>query len=167
MHHAHCLGPKKNASMLCPSGCPSSTVHREAVSFGLETPSITLIWDGDKIENVPVPPRFVGIAGQMLYLNTDFVINLVEEYLHAKSVDLSELSLRIHARDPETEYAELIASALCDTNDLYRTVRFVWTTLVSICSEGMHRNAGHRRFPFPIAESSSLSCTSTNENPRL
>ncbi|KAG6886551.1 hypothetical protein C0992_003430 [Termitomyces sp. T32_za158] len=149
MHHDHCLGEKRDVSAVCPSGCPSSTVHREAVPFGQEVPSITVIWDGDKIEHVPVPPEFTGIAGQMLYLNTEFVINLVGEYLRAKSVDLSELSLRIHARDPQTE-----------------TVRFVWSTLVSVCSEGIHSNEGYRRFPFSVAESPSSSSISTIENSR-
>ncbi|KAG6918190.1 hypothetical protein DXG01_015978 [Tephrocybe rancida] len=121
LHHAHCLGPMKAASSGCPSGCPSSSVHREAVPFDQDVPTITLVWDGDKIERLPIPPNFTAALGSMQYLGTGAVISTVKSFLETKSLNLSALSLRIHARAPDSD----------------------------VCSSVLHKNPDYRRFPFP------------------
>ncbi|GLB39236.1 hypothetical protein LshimejAT787_0603980 [Lyophyllum shimeji] len=126
VHHAHCLGPRKDSSPVgCPSGCSLMNVHREAIPFDHHLPSIILVWDGDKIDRIPIPLIYLPASGTLSRLTSDVVFNLVEEFLAARFSQLGGLSLRIHARDPATE-----------------TVSFTWTTLVSALYPKAHCGRG-------------------------
>ncbi|KAF8067680.1 hypothetical protein FPV67DRAFT_1669576 [Lyophyllum atratum] len=134
LHHAHCLGPRPAATLLgCPSGCPRGNILREATPFDQDVPSIIVVWDGDKIDRIPVPSIYLPPMESdiMLRLQSSVVFSLVKAFLESKNLKLDGLSARIHARDPVTE-----------------TVPFTWTTLVSVCPSVLHKNQDHRRFPF-------------------
>lgn len=104
LHHAHCLGPRKDSVPVgCPSGCPRGNIQREAVPFDQDCPSVIVVWDGDKIDRIPVPPVYLQADNTMLNLRTDAVLSLVERFLIEKKVELDELSVRIHGRDAITE----------------------------------------------------------------
>ncbi|KAG6918191.1 hypothetical protein DXG01_015979 [Tephrocybe rancida] len=108
---------------------PGDVIHCAIVKT---VPGITLVWDGDRIDHLPIPSDMIAAVGTMQHLATHRVISLVESFLRSKGVDMSGLSLRIHARNAQQE-----------------TVRFVWSTLVSVCSTVLHLNQDHRRFTFP------------------
>ncbi|KAG6844814.1 hypothetical protein H0H87_003481 [Tephrocybe sp. NHM501043] len=133
MHHAHCLGPKKDVNG-CPSGCSAATTHREPIPFDQDAPTITLVWDADRIERLPIPSHFLDVPGSMQNIPTEVLVSIVESFLKTQSVDLNGLSLRLHGRDPNSEI-----------------VRFVWTTLVSLCTSSLHKNLDHRRFSFSMS----------------
>ena len=108
LHHAHCLRMgNDNATVAnCPSGCPLSTFPREAAIFGPPTPRIIVAWDGDKIDYVPIPAPQDGFSQTgPLRLSSDEVVSLIRNFLSSKGFAVPGLFLRIHKRDPITEYA--------------------------------------------------------------
>ncbi|KAJ7648948.1 hypothetical protein DFH06DRAFT_1300213, partial [Mycena polygramma] len=127
LHHAHCVGPRNNsAPASCPSGCPVARFPREAIDFSAPEPHIVIAWDGDKIDKVCVPSTGTDAA---LALTTDTVVEIVERFLQDREFAFPGLSLRIHIRDPYTE-----------------SVKFLRSTLVSVCPASSHLNQGQRRF---------------------
>ncbi|KAJ7148093.1 hypothetical protein C8R43DRAFT_1108121 [Mycena crocata] len=131
LHHAHCVGPRRNGSALvCPSGCPVQQFPREAIDFETPAPYITIVRDGDKIEKIPVS---VPAGDALITLTTSAVLSIVERFLEDHQSALTGLSLRMHGRDP-----------------VFETVRFARSTLVSVCPASSHMSQGIRRFPlFP------------------
>ncbi|KAJ7689505.1 hypothetical protein B0H14DRAFT_3051045, partial [Mycena olivaceomarginata] len=131
LHHAHCVGARHDTRILgCPSGCQVQRFPREAADFSLSDPHLIVVWDGDKVDKIPVPSS---TDGSLITLSTEAVIALVETFLEERQSALPGLSLRVHFRDPVAE-----------------TVRFTQSTLVSVCPSSSHLNQGHRRFPlFP------------------
>jgi hypothetical protein len=94
-----------DASMAsCPSGCPRSTFPREATIFDPPTPRIIVAWDGDKIDYVPIPAQTGFTHSTPLRLTSDEVVDLIRKFLFSKGFALPGLFLRIHSRDPLTEY---------------------------------------------------------------
>ncbi|KAF8148358.1 hypothetical protein K438DRAFT_1989266 [Mycena galopus ATCC 62051] len=89
-------------------------------------PHLTIVWDGDKIDKIPVPSSS---ASNNITLSTDAAIAIVENFLEQRQFALPGLSLRIHFRDPVTE-----------------SVQFSQSTLVSVCPSSSHLNQGQRRF---------------------
>jgi hypothetical protein len=95
----------KDATVGCPSGCPRDKFPREASVFDPPTPHIVVVWDGDKIDKIPiVAPQGEFAQSIPLKLTSDEVISLVQEFLSTKEFTLPSLSLRIHSRDASTEY---------------------------------------------------------------
>jgi len=89
----------------CPSGCPRETFPRESVVFTTPTPHITVAWDGDKINKVSIPVPQGGFAQSgPLRLTSDEVVSLIRDFLSKEGFVFPGLSLRIHSRDPITEY---------------------------------------------------------------
>jgi hypothetical protein len=104
LHHSHCL-LKNPSTHGCPSGCPSNKFPREAVTFDVTVPHITLVWDGDRIDKVPVPVPVNGWEkGKMISMTSEEVVGVVRAFLEMKGFVKLGLSLRIHSRDPGTEY---------------------------------------------------------------
>ncbi|KAJ7106228.1 hypothetical protein C8R44DRAFT_805910 [Mycena epipterygia] len=132
LHHAHCVGPRKNTSPVsCPSGCAILKFPREAADFQTRDPHLTIVWDGDNIDQIPIPSSIRGRSPDSITaLTTDEVIAMVERFLEEHQFVRSGLSLRIHFRDPVTD-----------------TVRFSQSTLVSVCPSSSHLNQAYRRFP--------------------
>ncbi|KAJ7670709.1 hypothetical protein DFH06DRAFT_1468485 [Mycena polygramma] len=127
LHHAHCVGTRNSpAPASCPSGCPVARFPREAIDFSVPEPHIIIAWDGDKIDNIPVPSSGPDAA---VALTTDSVVETVERFLRDHQFACPGLSLRIHFRDPYTE-----------------SVRFLRSTLVSVCPASSHLYQGQRRF---------------------
>jgi hypothetical protein len=87
----------------CPSGCSITTVHRESLSFDqdLANPYIIVVWDGDKMNEVPVP-QFSN-SDDLQTMTTTAILALVEEFLTTMGYCLEGLSARIHSRDASTE----------------------------------------------------------------
>jgi hypothetical protein len=105
LHHAHCFRMSKNAIVGCPSGCPRDKFPREASVFDPPTPHIIIVWDGDKIDKIPIAaPQDEFTQHTPLKLTSDEVIRLVREFLSSKQFALPGLALRIHSRDPVAEY---------------------------------------------------------------
>lgn len=108
LHHAHCIGRHRDRDARvtgCPSGCPSAKFPKEAAVFDVAEPHIVVVWDGDNIDKIaiPVPPE--GFPQNTSFtLPTDVILSLVREFLSGKFFALPGLSLRIHSRDPRTEY---------------------------------------------------------------
>jgi hypothetical protein len=95
-----------NVTAGCPSGCPHSKYPREAAVFDPPIPHIVVVWDGDKIDKIPIAVPQGGFAQSTpLQLKLDEVIELVQEFLSRRGFAVPGLSLRIHSRDPLTEYA--------------------------------------------------------------
>jgi hypothetical protein len=89
----------------CPSGCPRTQFPREAAIFYPLSPHITVAWSGDKIDKVPVPLSHSGFARSgPLRLTSDEILSLIRDFLTSKGAVLPGLALRIHSRDPITEY---------------------------------------------------------------
>ncbi|KAF8189626.1 hypothetical protein K438DRAFT_2019046 [Mycena galopus ATCC 62051] len=139
LHHAHCVGPRHDPRVLnCPSGCQIQRFPREALDFSMSGPHLTIVWDGDKIDKIPVPSSS---ASNNITLSTDAAIAIVENFLEQRQFALPGLSLRIHFRDPVTE-----------------SVQFSQSTLVSVCPSSSHFNQGQRRFTlFPTKTSPTIS----------
>jgi hypothetical protein len=98
----------KDAALGCPSGCPRDLFPREAVVFDTPKPHIIIVWDGDKIDKVPIPITHENITLSMRQrLTSDKVLDLVRIFLSGKGVLLPGLSLRIHSRGPITGYVSL------------------------------------------------------------
>ncbi|KAJ7636660.1 hypothetical protein FB45DRAFT_1055980 [Roridomyces roridus] len=136
LHHAHCVGPRYDPNPLtCPSGCAIQSFPREANDLGpMVAPHLTIVWDGDKVDRIPVPvgPSSAS-SSPLISLTTERTIVIVSQFLEERGYARGDLSLRIHFRDAVTE-----------------TVRFMHSTLVSVCPTSSHDNVGHRRFPiFP------------------
>ena len=92
----------KDPTVGCPSGCPRDKFPREASVFDTPTPHIIVVWDGDKIDKIPIPaPQGEDTP---LKLSSDEVIRLVQQFLISRRFALPGLSLRIHSRNPVTEY---------------------------------------------------------------
>ncbi|KAJ7021307.1 hypothetical protein C8F04DRAFT_1141408 [Mycena alexandri] len=130
LHHAHCVGPR-TASISCPSGCAVARFPREAADFQDFKPHLVLTWDGDKIDRIPIPFHMDGVSRveATTIVSTDAVMMLVESFLQDRGFVRSELLLRVHSRDAVTE-----------------SVKFVRSTLVSVCPSSSHLNQAHRRF---------------------
>jgi hypothetical protein len=95
----------KDATLSCPSGCPRDLFPREAVVFDTPKPHIIIVWDGYKIDKLPIPITQENITLSMRQrLASNKVLDLVRSFLSDKGVLLPGLSLRIHSRDPATEY---------------------------------------------------------------
>lgn len=106
LHHAHCISKGTAAAMGCPSGCPREKFPREAAGFDLPTPHIIVVWDGDKIDKIPIPAPQGNVARTtLLKLTSDEVIKLIQNFLTGKDFVYPGLSMRIHSRDAITEYA--------------------------------------------------------------
>jgi len=104
----------KDAPMGCPSGCLRELFPREAVVFDTPKPHIIIVWDGDKIDKVPIPVTQETIAPSMRQrLASNKVLDLVRIFLSGKGVFLPGLSLRIHSRDPTTEYVSFASIYKC------------------------------------------------------
>lgn len=105
LHHAHCLGLRKSILIAgCASGCPRDKYPCEAAIFNLPTPHIIVVWDGDKINMVPVPiPEGGHERDTVLQLSTNDVVQLIRDFLSSKGFASPGLSLRIHSRDPTAE----------------------------------------------------------------
>jgi hypothetical protein len=104
----------KNATLGCPSGCLRDLFPDEAVVFDTPKPHIVIVWDGDKIDKVPIPVTQEGIAPSMRQrLTSNKVLDLVRIFLSGKGVLLHGLSLRIHSRDPTTEYVSFTLIYKC------------------------------------------------------
>ncbi|KAJ7472963.1 hypothetical protein B0H11DRAFT_1345488 [Mycena galericulata] len=145
LHHAHCIGPRHDTSALnCPSGCAAQRFPREAVDLGMSEPHLTIVWDGDRIDKIPITFYKNGVSRDSITLSTDATIEIVERFLEDHQFALAGLSLRIHFRDPMTE-----------------TVRFLQSTLVSVCPSSSHQNQGYRRFPLFPAKIPSLAAERT------
>ncbi|KAJ7155127.1 hypothetical protein C8R46DRAFT_1117040 [Mycena filopes] len=63
-------------------------------------------------------------------VSTDAVVTLVESFLQERGFVRAGLLVRVHSRDAVIE-----------------SVKFVRSTLVSVCPASTHLNEGHRRFP--------------------
>ncbi|KAJ7484167.1 hypothetical protein FB451DRAFT_1169243 [Mycena latifolia] len=126
------LGARKSTSTVgCPSGCAIQRFPREPADLQMRTPHLTIAWDGDKVDKIPIPSSTDD--NSVIWLNTDEIVAIVETFLKDHQFTCSGLSLRIHFRDPVTE-----------------TVRFSQSTLVSVCPSSSHLNQAYRRFPlFP------------------
>ena len=154
LHHAHCLRLGKDDAPIasCPSGCPSGTFPREAAIFDRPTPHIIVAWDGDKIDYVPIPAPQGGFAQSApLRLTSEEVVSLIRKFLSSKGFASPGLFLRIHLRDPVTEYdfVPIYLRMRLETDVLLyciRTVRFTQSTLVSICHASTHVQQTHYRF---------------------
>ena len=85
----------------CPSGCQPEKFPRENAIFGFPKRHIIIVWDGDKIAQIPIPTD--SSDDGVVQLQTTEVIGLVEDFLENNNFMLSGLSLRIHSRDPATE----------------------------------------------------------------
>jgi hypothetical protein len=92
----------------CPSGCLHDKFPREASVFDPSTPHIIVVWNGDKIDRIPVvAPHGDFTQSSPLELTSDEVISLVQGFLSGKGFTSPGLSLRIHSRDASTEYVLL------------------------------------------------------------
>ncbi|KAJ7636568.1 hypothetical protein FB45DRAFT_447877 [Roridomyces roridus] len=134
LHHAHCLRSESDLRVArCPAGCPVQRFPREAVDFGTSEPHLIIVWDGDKVDRIPI--QVDGVApGAPIILTADKTVELVEAFLEARTTALSNLSLRVHSRDPKTN-----------------TVRFTHSALVSVCPLSSHLDQGNRFMPlFPV-----------------
>jgi hypothetical protein len=105
LHHAHCLRMGNAATMAsCPSGCPRDKFPREAAVFDPPTPHIVVVWDGNKIDKVPIPMSQVDAPKDMpLRLTSEEVLSLVRKFLSTNGLASPGLFMRIHSRDPVTE----------------------------------------------------------------
>ncbi|TFK70120.1 hypothetical protein BDN72DRAFT_795723 [Pluteus cervinus] len=143
LHHTHCVGKRDaQTSVGCPSGCPQEAFPREAKVFDVQDPHLVLVWDGDKIAKIPIPPSYVQ-EGSRVRIASEVIVNLVEKHLIAHECDVGGLTLRIHGRDPVSE-----------------TTSFTQSTLVSVCptSEHKHNSATYKRFDlFPTKTVAPLS----------
>lgn len=102
LHHAHCVYADGGTVLTgCPSGC--HRVARELVVFDVRVPHITVLWDGDKIDKIPVPLVDAFDGKTPSRLNVDKVVWLVEELLTRKGYAQPGLSLKIHSRDAISE----------------------------------------------------------------
>lgn len=77
--------------------------------FGFTNPHLTVVWDGDKIDKVPVPIPDVTVGEgegntNLVRLTSEEVVGLVQEFLSMKKFVLGGLSMRIHSRNALTEY---------------------------------------------------------------
>jgi hypothetical protein len=66
----------------------------------LSDPHLIVVWDGDKVDKIPVPSS---TDGSLITLSTEAVIALVETFLEERQSALPGLSLRVHFRDPVAE----------------------------------------------------------------
>lgn len=89
--------------MNCPSGCAILKFPREAADFQTRDPHLTIVWDGDNIDQILIPSSGRS-PDSITALTTDEVIAMVERFLEEHQFVRSGLSLRIHFRDPVTEY---------------------------------------------------------------
>ncbi|KAJ7230547.1 hypothetical protein GGX14DRAFT_583780 [Mycena pura] len=101
-------------------------VHREPTEFNAQEPHLTLVWSGDRVEKIPI---LKAASGNFITLSTDEVISIVQAFLTENDSRVPGLSLRIYSRDPVAE-----------------EVKFVKSTLLSICSTSTHTNQNYRRF---------------------
>jgi len=72
-------------------------------------PHLIVVWDGDKIDKVPVPVPDVPVGEgegnlNLVRLTSEEVVGLVQEFLSMKKFVLGGLSMRIHSRNALTEY---------------------------------------------------------------
>ncbi|SJL07961.1 uncharacterized protein ARMOST_11319 [Armillaria ostoyae] len=112
----------------CPSGCSVDRYPRESAIFDTSERHIIIAYDGDRIERIPIPLT-AGTIDSVIQLSTKDIIAFVEDFLSGKDYKRSGLSMRIHYRNPVTEYTRLTRS-----------------TLVSVCSSSKHTTQNHRRF---------------------
>jgi hypothetical protein len=88
----------------CPSGCPRDQFPREAAVFDPRVPHIIVVWDGIKIDKVPIPMSQVNAHRDTpLRLTSEEVLGLVRNFLSTKGSISPSLFMRIHSRDPVTE----------------------------------------------------------------
>ncbi|KAJ6451921.1 hypothetical protein C8R45DRAFT_1041477 [Mycena sanguinolenta] len=133
LHHAHCIGARYDRGPLsCPSGCQIHRFPREAADFSIggSGPHLVLVWDGDKIDKIPVHSSLYISDGEIVLLTTKAIISLVETFLEERGFALPGLSMHVHFRDARPE-----------------AVRFTQSTLVSVCPASSHHNQAYRRFP--------------------
>jgi hypothetical protein len=165
LHHAHCLGPRKDEVVVgCPSGCLPEVFPREAAVLDMDQLHLIVAWDGDKIDKVPIPVPEEGFPeGPSIRLTTDSVLSVVEAFLINKNFALPGLSLRLHSRNPTNEYV-LHHQSLCIRTLTHRdrTVRFTRSTLVSVCPSSTHTNQNYRRFELFPGKTSTSQTRSTN-----
>lgn len=126
MHHHHCL--RGMSSPGCPSGCSVDRYLRESAIFGTSERCIIIAYDGDRVERIPIPLT-AWTVDLVFQLSTKDIITFVESFLSGKDYERSGLSMRIHYRNPVTEFTRLTRS-----------------TLVSVCSSSKHTTQNHRRF---------------------
>ncbi|KAF7342761.1 putative bifunctional E2/E3 enzyme [Mycena sanguinolenta] len=133
LHHAHCIGARYDPRPLsCPAGCPIHRFSREAADFSIagSNPHLILVWDGDRIDKIPVHSSLYISDGDSVLLSTEAIISAVETFLDERGFALPGLSMRVHFRDARSE-----------------AVRFTQSTLISVCPASSHLNQAYRRFP--------------------
>ena len=72
-------------------------------------PHLIVVWDGDKIDKVPVPIPDVPVGEgegnlNLVRLTSEEVVGLVQQFLSMKEFVLGGLLMRIHSRNALTEY---------------------------------------------------------------
>jgi hypothetical protein len=66
----------------------------------MPAPHLIVVWDGDKIDKVPIPmPEGHPDEGTLLRLTSDEIVGVVRDFLSSKEYSFPGLSLRIHSRD--------------------------------------------------------------------
>ncbi|KAJ7735835.1 hypothetical protein DFH07DRAFT_967025 [Mycena maculata] len=112
LHHAHRIGARRTRTPLgCPTGCPTARFPREAAVFDRDDAHLTLAWDGEKVDRIPIfsasPSAGPSTRGSIITLTTEAVIALVERFFEQQGFTHPGLSLLIHFRDPVAEYVLL------------------------------------------------------------
>jgi hypothetical protein len=93
------------------------------------------VWDGDKIDKIPVPTPEGGFGTETgISLKSSEVAQFVEDFLTKKGFASPGLVLKIFSRNPVTECVTILVSPPCAELFTHsRTVRFTQWTLVTVC----------------------------------
>lgn len=71
-----------------------------------------MAWGGEHIDQVPLSSKEPQSGRPWLEYSTEEVVETVKDFLLEHDVSLRGLSIRIHSRDPVTEYVILSAAIL-------------------------------------------------------